>query len=161
MIVQEMMATAPERVEKLILYGTGASGVLPGRFESIAESKRRAQQDGAQATARRISATWFLDLEKSPAYEACAAIAERSSSQAIDAGLDAMDVWTRVDNLGRISVPTLVVWGDKDRTYNWAQTEELWTSISGSQLAVVPGCAHAVHMEKPEIFNAIIEDFLR
>lgn len=30
MIAQEMVARAPERIEHLVLYGTGATGVLPG-----------------------------------------------------------------------------------------------------------------------------------
>ena len=35
MIVQEMVALAPERVDKLVLYGTGPVGIMPGRFETI------------------------------------------------------------------------------------------------------------------------------
>ena len=55
---------------------------------------------------------------------------------------------------------TLVIWGDRDRTYPWSQIEGLWRGISGSGLAVVPGCAHAVHLEKPALFNALLRDFL-
>ena len=36
----------------------------------------------------------------------------------------------------------------------------LWSSISQAQLAVVPGCAHAVHLEKPDLFNSLLRDFL-
>ena len=34
MIVQEMVALAPERVDRLVLYGTGPVGTMPGRFET-------------------------------------------------------------------------------------------------------------------------------
>ena len=91
MIVQEMIAIAPQRVKKLVLYGTGAAGVLPNRFETIQESRKRAHADGAVATARRISATWFLQRSAASAYEQCAVIAEHASLQAICAGLDAME----------------------------------------------------------------------
>ena len=67
---------------------------MPGRFETIAQSKIRAQEDGASSTAFRISSTWFLDYEKSPAHEACARIAKYSSIEAILAGLDAMSEWS-------------------------------------------------------------------
>ena len=160
MIVQEMVAAAPQRIDRLVLYGTGATGVLPGRFETIAESKRRALEDGPNATARRIAATWFLERETAPGYEACAAIAERASLQAICAGLDAMEAWSGVEKLPGISSPTLVLWGDGDRTYAWAQAEQLWQTIPSARLAVVPDCAHAVHLEKPDIFNALVGDFL-
>ncbi|OSQ50895.1 alpha/beta fold hydrolase [Marivita geojedonensis] len=160
MIVQEMIALAPERVDRLVLYGTGATGILPGRFEPIDTSKRRAQEEGARATARRIAATWFLAREDAPAYEGCASLAERTRLQAIVAGLDAMQDWSGVTRLSGIKAKTLVIWGDHDRTYPWSQTEQLWRTIGDASLAVIPNCAHAAHLEKPELFNGIVEDFL-
>lgn len=160
MIVQEMVAQAPERVDRLVLYGTGAAGVLPGRFESIDTSKQRASADGPRATARRIAATWFLHHESATAYEGCAAIAECTSLQAILAGLDAMHGWSGVDHLRAIRAKTLILWGDHDRTYPWSQTEQLWQSILGASLAVLPDCAHAVHLEKPGLFNQMLNEFL-
>lgn len=160
MIVQEMTHRAPARVARLVLYGTGAVGVLPGRFEPIETSMQRAREDGPEATARRISATWFLDREASPAYPACADIAARSTLPAIIAGLEAMRGWSGEDRLSTIACPTLVVWGDGDRTYPWSQTERLWQTIPGAGLAVVPSCAHAVHMERSALFNALVAGFL-
>jgi pimeloyl-ACP methyl ester carboxylesterase len=52
-----------------------------------------------------------------------------------------------------------VLWGDGDRTYPWSQTEQLWTEIPNANLAVIPGCAHAVHLEKPGLFNAVLLEF--
>ena len=161
MIAQEIARKDKNRVQKLVLYATGSVGVLPGRFETIEESKRRASLDGAAATARRISATWFLDEEAAPRYEACAHIAEHAGAEAILAGLDAMQAWSGKDELSEIHQETLVIWGDCDRTYAWEQIQILWRGISQSSLAVIPGCAHAVHLEKPTLFNAFLDDFLR
>ncbi|MGB1208538.1 MAG: alpha/beta fold hydrolase [Paracoccaceae bacterium] len=160
MVAQEMIAHAAERVDRLVLYGTGAQGVLPGRFETIATSKRRAQADGPQATARRIAATWFLRREQAAAFEDCAAIAQQCRLQAILAGLDAMQDWSGADRLKDIDTKTLVIWGDGDRTYPWSQTQHLWQSIRGANLSVIPNCAHAVHLEKPDLFNSILKDFI-
>lgn len=160
MIVQEVARRDAVRVNRLVLYATGATGVLPGRFETIAESKRRARADGAVATARRISATWFLERENAPGYAGCARVAECASAGAIQAGLDAMEVWSGEDALAEIAAETLVLWGDRDRTYAWPQIEALWTRIPDTQLAVLPNCAHAVHLEKPELFTAILAEFL-
>ena len=160
MVAQEIAAQAPDNVDRLVLYGTGAQGVLPGRFETVETSRQRALSDGANATARRISATWFLQQEKAHAYSDCAAIAERSSLQAILAGLDAMSTWSGVPRLSSLNTRTLIVWGDRDRTYSWTQTEQLWRTIPNASLAVIPDCAHAVHLEKPSIFNGILADFL-
>lgn len=160
MVAQEMVALSPASVDRLVLYGTGATGVLPGRFETIGTSKMRALEDGSHATARRIAATWFLERDEAEAYEECASIAEKSSLEAILAGLDAMQDWSGTDRLQNIQAKTLVIWGDHDRTYPWSQTERLWRSISEASLAVIPDCAHATHFEKPALFNSVIGDFI-
>lgn len=160
MIVQEMARRAPQRIDRLVLYGTGATGVLPGRFESIPVSKSRAHSEGPRTTARRIAATWFREGEKALAYEGCAEIAEKCSLSAMLAGLDAMEAWNGEQSLPSIEAPTLVLWGDSDRTYPWAQTSQLWHSIPETSLCVLPHCAHAAHLEKPLLFNAILSDFL-
>ena len=72
-----------------------------------------------------------------------------------------MEHWSGVANLANIESPTLVLWGDGDRAYLWPQPEKLWREIGGAQLAVIPGCAHAVHLEKPHLFNAVLQDFLQ
>ena len=160
MIVQEMVRQAPERVNRLVLYATGAHGVLPGRFETIETSMHRARNDGAKATARRISATWFLRKEAAEHYNHCAEVAELAGLDAILAGLVAMRDWSGEDHLPNIAADTLIVWGDQDRTYNWSQIELLWRSIPKSNLAVLPSCAHAVHLERPTLFNSLVADFL-
>jgi len=160
MIVQEMAARAPQRIQRLVLYGTGPVGLLPGRFEPIEESCRRVIAEGPQATGQRIAATWFMDYAKAPNYPVCAELAAPVSEQAALAGLYAMRDWSGEAALAAIDIPTLVLWGDGDRTYTWQQTQQLWRGIRGAQLAVIPGCAHAAHLEKPALFNALLGDFL-
>lgn len=161
MVVQELVQQAPGRVARLILYSTGAMGVLPGRFETIETSIERAQKDGAETTARRISASWFLKREAAKGYEECADIACQATLPAILAGLAAMRGWSGEHNLTSIGAKTLVIWGDGDRTYGWQQIEQLWNNIPNSNLAVVPQCAHAVHAERPHFFNSLVDSFLR
>ncbi|WP_377189741.1 alpha/beta fold hydrolase [Ruegeria meonggei] len=160
MIAQEMIQLAPDRVRKLVQYATGAEGIIPERFEPIETSIQRAHADGAKSTARRISATWFLDIETAQEFPACARIAEACSLQAIIAGLEAMQNWSGLTHLAKIALPTLVLWGDRDRTYSWSQTETLWHNIPDCRLAVLPACAHAVHLENPILFNQLVSDFL-
>ncbi len=160
MIVQEMVALAPERVDHLVLYGTGPIGMMPGRFETIDESRSRVSEDGVESTGRRIAATWFLHGEKACGYQDCADIAVMASQQAAFAGLSAMENWSGTLSLTKITSPTLVLWGDGDRAYHWPQPKQLWQEIADAQLAVIPGCSHAVHLEKPDLFNTILLDFL-
>lgn len=160
MIAQEIVKLAPERISKLVLYGTGPVGVMPGRFETIEISRTRAASDGVKATARRIAAKWFIGGENGRGYEGCATIAEMASLQAVMAGLTAMESWSGVTELANINTPTLVLWGDQDKSYLWPLPEQLWREIPNASLSVVAGCSHAIHLEKPELFNAVLHDFL-
>lgn len=76
------------------------------------------------------------------------------------AGLDAMQAWSGVDALAQLQPERLVIWGDRDRTYAWPQTEKLWQTVPRTSLAVFPDCAHAVHLEKSDAFNRTLVDFL-
>lgn len=160
MIAQEIAAHIPDRIDRLVLYGTGPRGVLPDRFEPIETSRRRLRADGVPATARRIAATWFVDGQDATAFPVCAALGKLVSAQTVLAGLDAMEGWDGRAGLARITAPTLVLWGDRDRSYGWSQPEALWRGIDGASLAVVPGCAHNAHQEKPHLFEALVSDFL-
>jgi len=160
MIVQEMVALVPQRIDKLVLYGTGPVGLMPGRFESIDDSRRAVAEQGVESTGRRIAANWFMQGKAGKGYDVCAELAVKATEQAALAGLTAMESWSGVDALAGITSPTLVLWGDGDRAYLWPQPERLWRGIKGAQLAVIPGCSHAIHLEKPHLFNAVLEDFL-
>jgi 2-hydroxy-6-oxonona-2,4-dienedioate hydrolase len=161
MVVQEMVKLAPSKVNRLVLYATGPLGSIPGRFETMARSRERLKEDGLVKTARRISATWLLDQEASPAYPALAALAVLATESAASAGLFAMEHWDGRAYLPQISQPTIILWGEGDRSYGWPQIEMLWRTIPQASLAVVPNCAHAWHLERPELFTTLLTEYLR
>ena len=71
-----------------------------------------------------------------------------------------MNAWCNEDNLKSIQQETLILWGDKDRSYCFDQPYKLWTEIPNSNLAVISNSAHNTHLEKPDLFNNTIIDFL-
>ena len=159
MIVQQMAATRPAGVRRLVLYGTGPLGLMPDRFEPIATSRERLLRDGVEATIARIAATWFKDGASAPGHAELVAIGRKAAPQAALAALEAMAQWDGRANLDRLTMPTLVIWGDSDRSYRWPQVETLWTRIPNADLCVVPDTSHALHLEKPDLFLALLEDF--
>ena len=52
--------------------------------------------------------------------------------------------------LGRVTAPTLIVWGDHDGFLPRGDQEALAAAIAGSRLVVYPGAGHAVYWEEPE-----------
>jgi len=67
--------------------------------------------------------------------------------------------------LGEISAPTLVLWGDRDGLARRADQDALVAGIAGSRLVVYRGAGHAPHWEEPERFaaelTAFVEDLAR
>lgn len=160
MVAQDLTHQAPDRVRRLVLAGTGPLGSIPGRFETMARSRERLAEDGVARTARRICATWLLERDASPVFEPLAALACRASAQAAEAGLWAMERWDGRAWLADIRQPTLVLWGEHDRSYQWPQIEALWRGIRSASLGVLPGCSHALLLERPALFHALVREFL-
>ena len=161
MIVQEIAKLAGEKISKLICYGTGARGNMPGRFETIDESRKKLRINGLKDTAHRIAKTWFIEEEKAKFFYLCEAAGKQTSIEAADNGLIAMKNWNGFENLKNIKKKTLIVWGDQDRAYNLSQVETLKKNIPNSNLKVVKNCSHNVHLENPDEFNIIVEEFLK
>lgn len=160
MIAQSIAAMVGDRVRKLILYGTGPLGFMPDRFEPIEASRERLGRDGVDQTIEQIGSTWFCRGSEAPEFALVKRIGASASRSAALSALDAMSVWDGRTALKTMEMPTLIVWGDHDRSYRWPQIETLWTSLPNALLSVIPGTAHAAHLEKPKLFHAILEDFL-
>ena len=160
MIVQEMAALRPSRVEKLICFGTGSIGVLPNRFETIEESRHKIKTIGIKETRENIAKTWFVDYLKGEGYQLCLEEGAKASTQAALASLDAWDCWDGREQLSQIVSPTLILWSNQDRSYDINQQNILIKGIKNSRLEVIENCAHNSHMEKPKLVNNAIKNFL-
>ena len=161
MIVQEIVKLAGNQILKLICYGTGPRGNIPGRFETIDQSREKLKIKGLKDTAHRIAKTWFVEEDKSKYFYLCEEAGKQTSIEAVDNGLVAMKNWDGVKNLKNIRNETLIVWGDQDKAYNFNQVETLINNIPNSNLKIINGCSHNVHLEKPDEFNTIVSEFLK
>ena len=160
MIVQEMAKLAGEKILKLICYGTGPRGNIPGRFETIDQSRENLKINGLESTAHRIAKTWFIEEDKAKYFYLCKDAGKQTSIEAADKGLIAMKNWSGMENLVNIKNKTLIIWGDQDNAYNHNQVETLNNNIPGSVLKIIEGCSHNVHLEKVDEFNNRIKEFL-
>ena len=62
--------------------------------------------------------------------------------------------------LGRITVPTLLLWGDQDAFVPRADQETLLASIRRSRLVVYVRAGHALHWEQPARFAGDLDRFI-
>jgi pimeloyl-ACP methyl ester carboxylesterase len=63
--------------------------------------------------------------------------------------------------LHRISVPTLVVWGESDGIVTPAYGREFARAIPGARFETIAGCGHHPEIERPEELAALIASFVK
>ena len=161
MIAQQATLDYPTRIETLILYGSSAVGDLPHRFEPWEAAIEGVETEGVEAIADKTSVTWFVKGRDDPYYAECREACKGASPEACVKVMRAMQHWSSMDRLGELKLPTMVIVGDQDKSTKPSDSMVLWEGIEGSNLCVLPGCAHGAHMEKPSLFNQILADFLR
>ena len=160
MIVQEMAKTSGDKISKLVCYSTGPRGEMPGRFETVDQSRENLKKKGLEITAKNIAKTWFIKGENAKYFDICIEAGKQTSMKAIDNALIAFKNWNGVDTLKNIKNETLIVWGDQDKSYNLEQIKTLKKSIKKSKLVIFKNCAHNVHLEQPNQFNKTNKNFL-
>lgn len=63
-------------------------------------------------------------------------------------------------DLARITCPTLVCHGDRDRVQRLDEAVHLYRSLPSARLFIVPGAGHQVQLESPGLFLAALDDFV-
>jgi pimeloyl-ACP methyl ester carboxylesterase len=160
----------PSRALSLCIGGCGY-GAEPDRREifraeadAIAATLRK---DGMQAFAERYAygPTRVQYENKDPRGHAefKKMLAEHSAvgSANTQAGVqkERPSLYTLVEEMRRIAVPTLIITGDED----WPCLVPgvlMKQTIPTAALSVMPNCGHAINIEEPEEYNRIVGDFL-
>ena len=160
MIVQEITKLIGGRVNKLICFATGSIGEIPGRFETIDETREKLKKDGIEFSFSRVPKKWFVKGDKDKNYFLCKNAVKDVSLEAADNALFAMKNWRGKEDLKNIKNETLIIWGDKDTSYNFDQVDTLKKNIKNSRLEIFKDCAHNVHLEQPDQFNNLVQKFI-
>lgn len=138
----------PDLVRKLVVIGANfdTSGIVP-----------EAEQMMGSMTPDSPDAAMFRML-----YEASSPDGPEHWPVVFGKILEMMSTQPHIplEDLSRIQARTLVVVGDDD-IVTLEHTVALYRAIPNSELAIVPGTSHAVVMEKPELLNRMILDFLQ
>ncbi len=152
----------PQRVRTLFLSSAVSESepVLRGFIETWAAAAR------SRDPQRLFEVSYMLNF--SDAYIAAnrAAIEGATSRYAqldMDAVLELLDCFGRLAitaDLHRITAPTLVLVGEDDILKPRKYSERIAHEIPGAELVIVPGAGHAICLEKPAIFNALLLGFL-
>lgn len=64
------------------------------------------------------------------------------------------------DRLGEVRVPTLALWGDKDRQVRVSNAHFIEAHVPGARKIIFEACGHCPQLEYPERFNQALLDWL-
>jgi len=160
MLAIEIAVTISNQIDKLICYGTAASGNFENRFETIEESKNRVRND-YPSFKKMAHGKWFFNGEKDKYFNLCFNSGRDIPIESAINSLDVMKSFSAKERISNIKNKTLIIYGDSDKTYGMNDILFLKNNIDDSQLCVLPACGHSPHLEKVELFNKILIDFLK
>ena len=66
-----------------------------------------------------------------------------------------------LDRLPLLEMPTLVVWGERDRVFPRSQGKLAAARLREGSLELIPDCGHLPHVERPGAFVAALARFFR
>ena len=158
MIAQHLAADFPSMVDKLILVSTCPAcdnllrdnagrwigfahmGAFLGLIIDISEKSH---------TEKKLKAVRRL-------YPYLGSAARKTDIDRFCASVQACMAHDATDSLDRITAPTLVLAGEKDRTIDPEGAHLLHRSLSGSQLKIYEGQSHAVYLDEPDFYKDVL-----
>jgi pimeloyl-ACP methyl ester carboxylesterase len=162
-VALEMVAQAPDRIERLALLGCNARATPPDKAAARRATIAVAEREGIESS---IAGVWDASV---PAW--------RYDDQSFRVELEAMALATplphfrdqieiainRVDSrprLGKIDVPTLVACGEEDRVCPPELSVEIAAAIPGATLAILERAGHYLTLDQPEAVARLLRDWL-
>ncbi|MFZ0929792.1 MAG: alpha/beta fold hydrolase [Syntrophobacteraceae bacterium] len=163
-IALEVVARAPDRVCRLALLSTSASGLLPPVRQQLRDSISGIEADGlgpylADAFRRYVAPERIHDRVLWGIFAVMGwSLGPGVAVRQIRALLEYPGF---CDDLGRIACPTVVICGREDRRTPVAAHEELAGLIPGAKLKVIERAGHFTPLEEPQAVTHALRDWLQ
>ncbi|MFL5705958.1 MAG: 2-succinyl-6-hydroxy-2,4-cyclohexadiene-1-carboxylate synthase [Ktedonobacteraceae bacterium] len=145
----------------------------PGLEDPVEREQRRISDEALAASIERDGVQTFVDRwEKLPLFASQSTLPlaarealhrQRLHNRASGLAQSLRGVGTGVQpsqyaRLPALHIPVLLIVGELDTKFT-AIARSMAQALPQSQLCIVPGAGHAVHLEQPEEFDALVRDF--
>jgi pimeloyl-ACP methyl ester carboxylesterase len=153
---------------RVAIKGVSENILVPEKMVLIASAgnaRRRTVRNHSITVLSKVAKALTALLPRPMQEQLRAKLYEQAGSDYLAAG-EMRDIFLNViredlsQSAGKISIPTLLIWGRDDRTTPVEDGERFHGAIRGSELEIVEGAGHFVHAEKPEEVAAMIEHFV-
>lgn len=143
----------PDDVRGLLLLGAGAkTRVNPAWLAGIEKHDMSAIEE--------FGSSWFGPTADARLREKSLALLRATPPDVLLADLRAADGFDVMGDLGRLTVPAMIICGSADRLTPVKFSRFLHEQIRGSELVIVEDAGHMVMLEQPTAINTAIARFL-
>lgn len=160
MVAATLAATAPDRVERLIL---AATSVRLGPELWWDETIRRVSEQGLGAVVDHLDKVFFSEawqIAVPDRREAARSMLLDTDPSAYIVGSEASRLADLSDVAPQIRASTLLITGEDDPVLRWAPATDLLNLIDDSEAVSVSGAKHRVLLEQPDLLGQVITEFL-
>ena len=160
LIAQEVALSRPDRVSRLVLVGSAAS------FDNVpvAELERDVSELTDPVPREFVHAFQASTVHRAVPEDFFRAVVSESMkvpARVWKAALRGIRAFQSAARLGRLTIPTLIAWGDHDQVAGQADQQLLQRTIRGSKLLCYEDTGHSPHWEEPQRFADDLLGFLR
>lgn len=160
----------PEKVEALIMVGSGPSGLEldvgePEKFSDVEKAFENGDLDLAAEIETQI---WFVGIDRAPdkvdprmrqlAYDmnrtAIGHEVKQLGKRQVDTDYPAFE------RLDEINTPLLIIVGAQDIPYMHAAADYMMNKLDSAQKIIIDNAAHLPNMDQPQQFFQIVSQFL-
>jgi 3-oxoadipate enol-lactonase len=165
MVAQEVAARRPDLVSRLVLAGTSSAfGNGDGTWQREFIATRTAPLDAGQSM-EQLAQRLVPQMIGPGASPEGVALAQRCMGAVPAAtyrkALEALVTFDRREALARISVPTLLLAGEFDKTAAPAVMQRMAQKIAGSEYHELRNVGHLMPLEAPDEFSRVLLQFIR
>ena len=176
-IAMQFFYLFPERVERLVLVSSGGLGrevnlvlrsaTLPGAAQVLSVIASAPVLSRAEALGRGAAKVgWRPGADLGAIWHGFSSLGDRGSRRAflattravIDIGGQSISAHDHLE--GALPVPTMIVWGSKDRMIPASHARSVEESLPDCRVEMFEGAGHFPHLEDPERFARVLREFV-
>lgn len=164
LIAQQFASLYPERTTALVLISTFAKAPDPSQSKLLRYMSSAHQEDPAGALARLAR---FVGLAPRPEYDPdsfldwVAMQAAKTSSQCVHSRIRMTRAFDSRPWLEQLWMPLLILVGQNDRPPFLSAAQMIQHATPDSCLEVIEGTGHFPHIQRHDLVNLYIDDFIK
>ena len=161
MIAFQLAVDRPELVKSVVVVNSGPDFVIRSIKDRLQVWQRFiiTRVLGLRKMAEVLGERMFPKPEHAQVRKVFVERWVENDKQAYQESMKAIVGWSVADRIGEIKCPALIIASDED--YTPVESKQAYVQqMPNAELAVIEDARHAVPVERPEQFNAVLEAFL-